>query len=120
MAQGHLLSASPDIIAGKGQGLLILLHGGPGTGKTLTAESIAETQERPLYRVTCGDIGIEPTQVEQVSSVPNYINSDFPNLYGTSTSKPFSPSGRLGDAVRSNESLPGTFATQTNIQSGPP
>jgi transcriptional regulator with AAA-type ATPase domain len=69
MAQGHLLSASPDIIAGKGQGLLILLHGGPGTGKTLTAESIAETQERPLYRVTCGDIGIEPTQVEQVSCV---------------------------------------------------
>jgi hypothetical protein len=69
MAQGHLLGASPDIIAGKGQGLLILLHGGPGTGKTLTAESIAETQERPLYRVTCGDIGIEPTQVEQVSSL---------------------------------------------------
>jgi hypothetical protein len=67
MAQGQLLSASPDIIAGKGQGLLILLHGGPGTGKTLTAESIAETQERPLYRVTCGDIGIEPIDVERVS-----------------------------------------------------
>ncbi|KAK4154905.1 P-loop containing nucleoside triphosphate hydrolase protein [Chaetomidium leptoderma] len=66
MAQGHLLGASPDIIAGKGQGLLILLHGGPGTGKTLTAESIAETQERPLYRVTCGDLGIEPTDVELV------------------------------------------------------
>ncbi|KAK4040164.1 hypothetical protein C8A01DRAFT_35852 [Parachaetomium inaequale] len=71
MAQGQLLSASPDIIAGKGQGLLILLHGGPGTGKTLTAESIAETQERPLYRVTCGDIGIEPTDVER------YLESVF-------------------------------------------
>ncbi|KAK4222320.1 P-loop containing nucleoside triphosphate hydrolase protein [Podospora fimiseda] len=47
--------------------LLILLHGGPGTGKTLTAESIAETQGRPLYRVTCGDVGIEPTEVEKVS-----------------------------------------------------
>ncbi len=69
MAQGHLLRTSPDIIAGKGQGLLILLHGGPGTGKTLTAESIAETQERPLYRVTCGDIGIEPTSVERVCSL---------------------------------------------------
>jgi SpoVK/Ycf46/Vps4 family AAA+-type ATPase len=26
-----------DIIASKGSGLIILLHGGPGTGKTLTA-----------------------------------------------------------------------------------
>ena len=26
-----------DIIAGKGSGLIMLLHGGPGTGKTLTA-----------------------------------------------------------------------------------
>jgi KaiC/GvpD/RAD55 family RecA-like ATPase len=27
-----------DIIAGKGNGLIMLLHGSPGTGKTLTAE----------------------------------------------------------------------------------
>lgn len=27
-----------DVIPGKGNGLVILLHGGPGTGKTLTAE----------------------------------------------------------------------------------
>jgi hypothetical protein len=66
MAHGHRLTPAPDIIGGKGQGLLILLHGGPGTGKTLTAESIAEAQERPLYRVTCGDIGIEPEEVEKV------------------------------------------------------
>lgn len=26
-----------DLIAGKGNGLVMLLHGGPGTGKTLTA-----------------------------------------------------------------------------------
>lgn len=66
-SHGSQFDAAPDIIAGKGQGLLVLLHGGPGTGKTLTAESIAEAQERPLYRVTCGDIGIEPQDVENVS-----------------------------------------------------
>lgn len=28
---------SPDFIQGKGDGLIILLHGGPGVGKTYTA-----------------------------------------------------------------------------------
>ena len=46
-----------DITSGKGNGLIMLLHGGPGTGKTLTAESVAEIAKMPLYRVTCGDIG---------------------------------------------------------------
>ena len=54
-----------DLIAGKGQGPIILLHGGPGTGKTFTAESVAEIAQKPLYRVSCGDLGIEPTKVEE-------------------------------------------------------
>jgi SpoVK/Ycf46/Vps4 family AAA+-type ATPase len=54
-----------DITSGKGNGLIMLLHGGPGTGKTLTAESVAEIAEMPLYRVTCGDIGTSATAVEQ-------------------------------------------------------
>ncbi|KAH6618649.1 P-loop containing nucleoside triphosphate hydrolase protein [Boeremia exigua] len=54
-----------DFMTGKGEGLLILLHGGPGTGKTLTAESVAELAERPLYRVTCGDVGTDPETVEK-------------------------------------------------------
>jgi SpoVK/Ycf46/Vps4 family AAA+-type ATPase len=53
------------VIEGKGNGLIILLHGGPGTGKTLTAESIAEFTGKPLYRVTCGDIGTNPEDVEK-------------------------------------------------------
>ncbi|KAF8251017.1 hypothetical protein K440DRAFT_671820, partial [Wilcoxina mikolae CBS 423.85] len=48
---------STDFMSGKGNGLIILLHGGLGTGKTLTAGSVAELSERPIYRVTCGDIG---------------------------------------------------------------
>jgi len=35
-------SYSADAIQGKGQGLLILLHGAPGVGKTSTAECVAE------------------------------------------------------------------------------
>lgn len=54
-----------DIISGKGNGLIMLLHGGPGTGKSLTAESVAEIAEMPLYRVTCGDIGATPAEVEK-------------------------------------------------------
>lgn len=57
-------SKSTDIIADKGNGLILLLHGGPGTGKTFTAESMAEHAKKPLYRVTCGDIGTNPEQVE--------------------------------------------------------
>lgn len=50
---------------GKGNGLILLLHGGPGTGKTLTAEGVAEIAEKPLYRVTCGDVGTKAEDVEK-------------------------------------------------------
>ena len=46
-----LAAKSTDVVAGKGNGLILLLHGGPGTGKTLTAEGVAEIAKKPLYRV---------------------------------------------------------------------
>jgi AAA+ superfamily predicted ATPase len=58
-----------DLMSGKGNGLFILLHGGPGTGKTLTAESVAEIANKPLYRVTCGDIGTKAEDVEKYLEV---------------------------------------------------
>ncbi|ORY57725.1 uncharacterized protein BCR38DRAFT_468884 [Pseudomassariella vexata] len=42
-----------------------MLCEGPGTEKTLTAKSIAEEQERPLYIVAGGEIGTEPTGIEK-------------------------------------------------------
>ncbi|KAK0639831.1 P-loop containing nucleoside triphosphate hydrolase protein [Cercophora newfieldiana] len=54
-----------DLIDGKGNGLIMLLHGSPGTGKTYTAEGVAEMAEKPLFRVTCGDIGTKPEDVEK-------------------------------------------------------
>lgn len=56
---------STDLIAGKGSGLILLLHGGPSTDKTLTAERVAESAEKPLYRETCGDVGTRAESVEK-------------------------------------------------------
>ncbi|KAK7934752.1 hypothetical protein PG985_000247, partial [Apiospora marii] len=53
-----------DLIQGKGRGLIILLHGPPGTGKTSTAEAIAAYTGKPLYAITCGDIGLDAEDVE--------------------------------------------------------
>lgn len=53
-----------DLIAGKGGGAIFLLNGTPGTGKTLTAEAVAEVLQRPLYKVGLGDLGTDVEVVE--------------------------------------------------------
>lgn len=47
-----------DVISGKGRGHITLLSGPPGVGKTLTAESVAEHMQAPLYMMSAGDLGI--------------------------------------------------------------
>jgi SpoVK/Ycf46/Vps4 family AAA+-type ATPase len=54
-----------DLVRGKGKGLIILLHGVPGVGKTSTAESIASFTKRPLYPITCGDLSETAREVEE-------------------------------------------------------
>ncbi|KAJ7635038.1 P-loop containing nucleoside triphosphate hydrolase protein, partial [Roridomyces roridus] len=54
-----------DIIKGKGRGLVTVLHGSPGVGKTLTAECIAEYTQRPLYVVSSGDLGTSAKNLER-------------------------------------------------------
>jgi hypothetical protein len=54
-----------DIIEGKGQGLVVLRHGPPGVGKTLTADTIAMATGRPLLTVSVAEIGVAYQQAEK-------------------------------------------------------
>ncbi|PYH43521.1 uncharacterized protein BP01DRAFT_402635, partial [Aspergillus saccharolyticus JOP 1030-1] len=54
-----------DLVRDKGKGLIILLHGVPGVGKTSTAETVAEYYNKPLLPITCGDLGLTPRDVER-------------------------------------------------------
>ncbi|KAF2107678.1 aaa family ATPase [Lophiotrema nucula] len=58
------LAGREDWIEGKGRGLVILLHGPPGVGKTSTAESVAQATGKPLFSVSVSDIGMKPDEVE--------------------------------------------------------
>ena len=61
----HAHRTNVDVLPGKGEGLIFLLHGNPGTGKTLTAEAVAEVLRLPLYRVSMGELGTTPEQLEE-------------------------------------------------------
>lgn len=62
-AHGSQISDFDDFVKGKGKGLIGLLHGPPGSGKTLTAEAIAETAHMPLYMVSSGSLGHEADDI---------------------------------------------------------
>ncbi|KAF3484267.1 uncharacterized protein GIQ15_03591 [Arthroderma uncinatum] len=57
-------SSFDNIVVGKGKGLIFLLYGPPGVGKTLTAESTADLLRRPLYSACAGDFGIKTEDLE--------------------------------------------------------
>lgn len=57
-----------DLIEGKGLGLVMLLAGNPGTGKTLTAEAVADKVRRPLYVLSAGELGHTAAAVERYLS----------------------------------------------------
>ncbi|KAJ3498814.1 hypothetical protein NLG97_g826 [Lecanicillium saksenae] len=54
-----------DVIKGKGRGIIMLLSGGPGIGKTLTAEVVAEQMRVPLYTMSAGDLGSSSYDVDE-------------------------------------------------------
>ncbi|KAK3984505.1 member of AAA-ATPase family [Cladorrhinum sp. PSN332] len=54
-----------DFVAQKGKGIIILLCGPPGVGKTLTAEAVAEKSHTPLYVLSASDLGTNPAKVDR-------------------------------------------------------
>jgi SpoVK/Ycf46/Vps4 family AAA+-type ATPase len=54
-----------DIVQNKGKGLVGLLSGPPGVGKTLTAEAVAEATHRPLYMLSAGELGTDPEELDE-------------------------------------------------------
>jgi len=54
-----------DLIAGKHGGMIILANGPSGVGKTMTAETYAETMGRPLYVMEIGELGVSLKEVEE-------------------------------------------------------
>jgi AAA+ superfamily predicted ATPase len=64
-----------DFIDNKGKGLIFLLYGPPGVGKTLSAEATCELLERPLYSVNVGDLGTHPESMEsELDKIKDYVN----------------------------------------------
>lgn len=81
MKNGKRTKGIQDVVQGKGDGLVILLHGEPkfgtrqdkladvstgppGVGKTLTAESVAIRANKPLFAVGVTDVGVDPEKVQ--------------------------------------------------------
>ncbi|CAE6425896.1 unnamed protein product [Rhizoctonia solani] len=58
-------SLAKDLVSGKGGGMVMVLHGKPGTGKTLTAEAVSEHLKCPLYVVSSGELGTEASCLEK-------------------------------------------------------
>jgi AAA+ superfamily predicted ATPase len=53
-----------DLISHKGNGLIVVLHGPPGNGKSFAAESIAEHFQTPLIAMSIGDLIADQRNIE--------------------------------------------------------
>ncbi|OTA69212.1 P-loop containing nucleoside triphosphate hydrolase protein [Hypoxylon sp. EC38] len=54
-----------DFVKNKGKGVIILLYGPAGVGKTLTAEAVAEKSRVPLYVLSAGELGSTADKLER-------------------------------------------------------
>lgn len=72
LVENGMAEGDKDFIGGKGGGVIFMLAGTPGTGKTLSAEAIAEKLKRPLYMVGVGELGTDVQSLE--SSLRNILD----------------------------------------------
>ncbi|KAH8660102.1 P-loop containing nucleoside triphosphate hydrolase protein [Xylariales sp. PMI_506] len=54
-----------DFVHDKGRGVIILMFGPPGVGKTYTAEAVAERARVPLFQLSAGMLGTHASGVER-------------------------------------------------------
>jgi len=64
LVQNYDYKINNNVIEGKGQNVIFLLHGPPGVGKTLTAEAASELLKKPLYHINIGDLDLNPQKLE--------------------------------------------------------
>ncbi len=57
-----------DIVQGKSGGVITLLAGPAGVGKTLTAEVFAESRKKPLYTIHASQLGVSPIALKLFSN----------------------------------------------------
>ncbi|AYV75618.1 MAG: ATPase [Terrestrivirus sp.] len=62
-----------DFIETKGKGLIFLLYGPPGVGKTLSSEATCELLEKPLYSISVSDLGTHPDTMESILDSINEV-----------------------------------------------
>ncbi|KAF2100848.1 P-loop containing nucleoside triphosphate hydrolase protein, partial [Rhizodiscina lignyota] len=58
-----------DVIPSKGKGLAVVLHGPPGVGKTLTAETMAEHAQKPLLPINVGELTAETNMIFRLRKI---------------------------------------------------
>ncbi|KAF7510858.1 hypothetical protein GJ744_005958 [Endocarpon pusillum] len=90
-----------DIIEGKGRGVVMLLHGPPGVGKTLTAEAVAEAMQVPLFAMSAGDLGLDPHRVQERLSEAFEMAKRWKAVLLLDEADVFMEQRTMGDLVRS-------------------
>ncbi|KAL1600811.1 hypothetical protein SLS60_007199 [Paraconiothyrium brasiliense] len=88
-----------DFIQGKGQGIIMLLAGPPGVGKTLTAESVAEAMKAPLYSIGAADLGSEFSPARLPPPRGETIPRWLARMLNTDAGKPSALENKLHDIL---------------------
>lgn len=105
-----------DIVENKGKGLIGLLSGPPGVGKTLTAEAVAEATHRPLYMLSAGELGTNPGDLDRKLNLVLELGDRWNSVLLVDEADAFLHARRTGELVRN--SLVSIFLRQLEYYQG--